>query len=397
MRNVQKSKRGCMIFLSVVLLLIPLTAGVSAQPAIQIEIDGQPLVTDVSPVIEDGRTLVPVAHLLRALGAEVNWDGDSRTVTITQDDTTILLTIDSQTALINGQATQMQVPARILNSRTLVPLRFVAENLEANVEWDGVNRMVRVTTGEPDFVLRRIEFETVDPGALPDDLAAWVEENRLNQGIHSRPEGDWIYAMASGGERPTGGYIMKVLTVSEVQPGEVYVEAELEIPGIEEMVTMALTYPSEIIRFDGTGINTVTGQIRELRRGLQEVTLYFMRETDTAFLTEGETRTFQSKDVTPEDVLTVLLAGPESASLKRIIPREVKLLGITVEAGLATVDFSQELADVNLGAEAEGVLVNSIVWTLVQLQEIDRVQIVVEGEVIESLAGHVSIDQPLTR
>lgn len=397
MCNDQKTKKGLMIILSVVLLLIPLTASVSAQTDIQIEIDGQPLVTDVPPVIEDGRTLVPVAHMLRALGAEVIWNEASRTVTITQNDTTILLTIDSQTALINGQADQMQVPARILNSRTFVPLRFVAENLDANVEWDGVNRMVLVTTGVPDFVPRRIEFETVEPGDLPDDLAAWVEENRLNQGIHYRQEGDWMYVMASGGEQPTGGYIMNVLTVTELQPGEVYIEAELEMPGIEEMVTMALTYPNEVIRFDGIGIDTVDGQIRELRRGLQEVTLYFMRETETAFLTEGEPRIFQSKDVTPEDVMAVLLAGPESASLKRIIPREVKMLGITVEGGLATVNFSQELADVNLGAEAESVLVNSIVWTLVQLQEIDRVQLLVEGAVVETLAGHVSIDQPLTR
>lgn len=392
-----RKKQILVMALISLLALISLTSSVSAQTDIRIEIDGTPLVLDVSPVMESDRVLVPVAHLLRALGAEVTWNPDNRTVTIQQEATTILLTIDSQTALVNGQPTQMQVPARIIESRTFVPLRFVSENLYADVQWDGVNRMVNVNTEEIDFVRRPINFEVVEPGDLSDALSTWVEGNLMNQGFHSQPEGDWMYVMAAGGQRSTGGYVMNVLTVTEVRPGEVFVEAELEIPGDDEMVTMALTYPNKVIRFSAAGLESVTGEIRELRRGMQEVTLYFMRTTETAFLVEGEARLFQSKDVTAEDLLAVLLAGPESSSLTRVIPRDVKLLNVTVDNGLATVDFSKEIADVDLGAEAEGVLVSSIVQTLVQLSEVNLVQILVEGQIVESLAGHVVIDQPLSQ
>ena len=380
-----------------ILLMITVNSSVWAQTDIRIQIDGQPLETDVSPVIENDRVLVPVAHLLRALGAQVTWNEAARTVTISQNDRRMLLTIDSRTAQINGEAVQMEVPARILNQRTILPLRFVAENLEAVVEWDGVNRMVTVQTEETDFVHRPVDFEIVEDVSLSDSLSSWVEGNRMVQGIHSQMENDWMYVMAAGGQQPTGGFEMRVLTVVEIRPGEVFVEAEMEVPGIEEMVTQALTYPHQVIRFHAGEINSVTGRIRELQRGMQEVTLYFMNVTDTAFLTEGEPRLFQSKDVTAENVMAVLLAGPESSSLSRIIPREVTLLSASVNNGLASVDFSRHLAEVNLGAEAESVLVNSIVWTLVQLREVDRVQILVEGAIQETLAGHVAINQPLTR
>ena len=393
-----KRKLSWALVLVMLLAFMPLAGGVSAQDDIRIEIDGQQLELDVAPVVEAGRVLLPVAHMLRALGAEVTWNEADRTVTIQQNDISILLEIDDQIAIVNGNAVLMDVPARILNSRTIVPLRFVAENLDADVVWNEAQRIVHVTSADDEFVIRSIPFEVVEEADRDANVAAWVEENLMTAGLHEyRDDSDWIYVLAAGGERPTGGYVMNVLTVTEIDRSVAFVEAELEMPGIDEFVTPALTYPHELIRFDGTGIGEVTGEIRELRRGAQEVTLYFMEVTDTAFLAAGEPRLFQQADLTVGNLMTELLAGPQSETLSRVIPTNVTLLDSSVADGIAYVDFSGELAQINVGAEVENVLVTTIVWTLVQLNDVDAVQILVEGEVIETLAGHITINAPLTR
>ncbi|SMP43226.1 stalk domain-containing protein [Anoxynatronum buryatiense] len=384
-----------------ILIMLALPFSVSAQPSVAIEIDGEPLAMDVAPVIEAGRVLVPVAPLMRALGAEVQWQPENRQVIIEHHSDRVVLTIDSAQAAFNDALIQLQVPARILEGRTLVPLRFVSETLQANVRWDEVNRMVRVTTQEIPFQPRSIPFTVVNESQLAEipGLSAWVDSHRMTMGIHVERDIDsgTVFLMAAGGERSTGGYRMEVLSLREEAAGEAVLEAELEMPAPEDMVTQALTYPAQLIRFDADGITDITGTIRELRRGTREVTLYFMRVTDTAFLTEGESRLFQTKDLTPDDLLAVLLAGPESADLTRVIPRNAKVLNISVSDGLANVNFSREITQANVGAEAEGVLVNSIVWTLVQLPEIDAVQILVEGEIVETLAGHITVNEPLSR
>ncbi|MCR3955315.1 MAG: copper amine oxidase N-terminal domain-containing protein [Gudongella sp.] len=111
---------------------------------IKIILDDQPLVTDVSPIIVNGRTLLPLRSILEALGATVEWDSTTRTVTATKDSTTIQLVIDSSTAIVNGTPQTLDVPAQIKNGRTLVPLRFLAETFGATVLWDGVTRTITI-------------------------------------------------------------------------------------------------------------------------------------------------------------------------------------------------------------------------------------------------------------
>lgn len=381
------------------ILTMPLSA--AAQPTVTIEIDGTPLALEVSPVIEAGRVLVPVAPLMRALGAAVQWLPESRQVVIEYQTDTVVLTIDSAQASYNDSLVQLQVPARILEGRTLVPLRFVSETLQAEVQWDEVNRVVHVMTQETIFQPRSIPFTVINESQLAEvpGLSAWVDTQRMVMGIHVNRtfDDDAVYVLAAGGERSTGGYSMNVLSLREEAPGEAVMEAQLETPAPDDMVTQAFTYPAQLIRFDAAGISRVTGTLREQRRGTREITLYFMQVTDTAFLIEGEQRLFQTKDLTPDDLLAVLLAGPESASLTRVIPRDARVLNVTVNEGVAAVNFSREITQANVGAEAEAVLVNSIVWTLVQLPEINSVQLLVEGETVETLAGHVSVSEPLSR
>ena len=117
-----------------------------------LEVDGQLLQTDVPAFVYRSRTMVPIRFISDALGANVEWNQDTLQATITTADKTIVLTIGSATALVNGQSVALYdgVPATmaVLNgiSRTVVPVRFVSEQLGASVAWDQQQYLVSITS-----------------------------------------------------------------------------------------------------------------------------------------------------------------------------------------------------------------------------------------------------------
>lgn len=93
------------------------------------------LITDYEIIIRNGRTLVPVGLFTQELGASVDWNGSRRVVTIVKSQKEIALAIDSNVAYVNGVAFDLDYPAIINNDLMYVPLRFVAENLDATVHY----------------------------------------------------------------------------------------------------------------------------------------------------------------------------------------------------------------------------------------------------------------------
>ncbi len=115
-----------------------------AESDIRIVIDGEYKTFDVMPVIENSRTLVPMRGIFETLGAVVNWDEDTRTVMAAKGETVVMLQIDNKTAWVNGEAKELDAAAKLLEDRTMVPIRFVAEALGCKVEWDEAQRRVFV-------------------------------------------------------------------------------------------------------------------------------------------------------------------------------------------------------------------------------------------------------------
>lgn len=113
---------------------------------VKVQLDGKLLSFDVPPMIIDDRTVVPFRGILEALGAEVGWNGDTRTVTAIKDDLIIKLQIDSKIALINEENTELDVPAMIVEGRTLIPARFISEALGCEVDWVNSTRTVVINT-----------------------------------------------------------------------------------------------------------------------------------------------------------------------------------------------------------------------------------------------------------
>ncbi|WP_176835402.1 MULTISPECIES: stalk domain-containing protein [unclassified Paenibacillus] len=141
------------IWITVLSLLIAIMCqtGASAAPKeISVYYNGE-LVTfkEAPPIIRDGRTLVPFRSLLETLGFEVDWEsanGESK-ATGTKEGLVIELTIDNKIALVNGRKVELDVPAQIVDERTMVPLRFVSEESGYAVSYNDSNDkiVIRIT------------------------------------------------------------------------------------------------------------------------------------------------------------------------------------------------------------------------------------------------------------
>lgn len=143
-----KKKILCLILVLGIILLMPNSqekqyAQANEKP-IQVIINGEELLTDVAPIIISGRTLVPLRAIFEALGAEVEWDEKNRQVIGRKVSLSIILQIDNQFAKLNNQQIELDVAAIIINDRTMVPIRFIAESLGEDVFWDSENRMVKI-------------------------------------------------------------------------------------------------------------------------------------------------------------------------------------------------------------------------------------------------------------
>lgn len=121
-------------------------APVAAASPLHTLLDGRELQFDVSPVIASGRTLVPVRALLSAMGADITWDAATQVVGLGLGNVAIQLTIGSDIALVNGAEVKLDVPAQIIDGRTLVPLRFVSETLGARVAWDDATQTINISS-----------------------------------------------------------------------------------------------------------------------------------------------------------------------------------------------------------------------------------------------------------
>jgi hypothetical protein len=100
---------------------------------------------NVTPVIVDGRTLVPIGAIITAMGGTVQWNASDRSITINLKSQTIVMALGSTTAQVNGTAVTMDVPPQSLNGRTMVPIRFVSEQLGCPVKWDGPNQTITIS------------------------------------------------------------------------------------------------------------------------------------------------------------------------------------------------------------------------------------------------------------
>ena len=134
------------VSLVLALLIFASCIPVVAQENINITIDGQAKVFDVMPVLINDRTMVPLRGIFETLGADVGWDDPTQTVTAKKGEITITLQIENKIAKVNDKEVELDVPAKLVNERTMVPVRFVSESLGCKVEWIDETQTVVITS-----------------------------------------------------------------------------------------------------------------------------------------------------------------------------------------------------------------------------------------------------------
>ncbi|MEI7883822.1 MAG: stalk domain-containing protein [Clostridia bacterium] len=103
---------------------------------IRATLNGKNIIFDVPPILKNGRTLVPIRAIAEALGTIVQWNENTQTVTITKASNVVKIIMQNINAQLNGKDIELDTPAEINAGRTIVPLRFIAEAFNLDVQWD---------------------------------------------------------------------------------------------------------------------------------------------------------------------------------------------------------------------------------------------------------------------
>jgi len=146
------------VLLVLALMLTAFASTASASNPISVLLNGKTLSFPQPPIIESGRTLVPMRVIFEELGATVDWDGATRTITATAQDLIIIMQVGNNVFTRNGEEVTLDVAPKIVNGSTLVPVRAVAESFDADVRW---NQLASIVTIQVEDNTPQINFREV--------------------------------------------------------------------------------------------------------------------------------------------------------------------------------------------------------------------------------------------
>ncbi len=186
----------------------------------QMTVGGKTLSIDddgTTPVIVNDRTLVPVRAIIEALGGEAQWDNETRTAILRYNGDEIRLTIDSTEAFLNGESQTLDVAPVIINERTMLPIRFIAESFGFAVEWNNDERIVTITAAANESATLPSLSDTTETGELAvltglehrtddeDDPAVYFTSDISSEGLmkiysylNFTPEGNVAIKLSTG-------------------------------------------------------------------------------------------------------------------------------------------------------------------------------------------------------
>ncbi len=160
-----------------VLTTVLAAAGISAlfavtamaeNDVVSVTVDNSPVEFDQNPVIVEGHTLVPVRAVFEKAGAEVDWDQPTQTATIKKEGYVVTIKYGDSVMYKNGEAVELEQPADVINNRTMIPVRAIAEAMDFAVTWDGHHSLILIsTTGKPyrAFAFLKTGFMTLEDAA----------------------------------------------------------------------------------------------------------------------------------------------------------------------------------------------------------------------------------------
>ncbi|GFN22034.1 stalk domain-containing protein [Thermanaeromonas sp. C210] len=244
--------------------------------ALEVVVQDEKIEFEVAPQLDNGRAFVAVRPVAAKLGAQVVWSPSARTVTVTRGDINLVLAVGGTTAYLNDQPVQLEIPSRIVEGRTLVPVRILAELLGENIIWDASEQGIYIGDRELPFeVLKGSEWVTPEPVQgqwhlsvdLPYQDFAVIQSPEVKlskppqQTVLPPPQTDYekyLVLWAYLGEAPTGGYSIHFSSI--LRQGDILlVKVHRVSPGPGQIVTEAFTYPEAAARIERGLVSGVSG------------------------------------------------------------------------------------------------------------------------------------------
>ena len=178
-------KKTVSILLMVVIMAM--CVSVSAQNEVRVTLDGNEIYfPDAKPFIDErDRVLVPIRFVSEALGALVDWENESRTAVIKQDNDEIRYTVYQPMAYLNGEMMVMDTYGILKDCRTMVPIRFISELFGCTVVWDEKTSTVVITSPKDAVDFPEPEISVNYPKSITDKRLLWIDIDNYRDFEHS--------------------------------------------------------------------------------------------------------------------------------------------------------------------------------------------------------------------
>lgn len=207
------------------------------------------------PLLLDGdRMLISIIDLMRLFHVECERQGETGIV-LRGEGIRINMQLDTDIAVApkdgRYEVTWLEAAPRLRGKVLYLPLRYCAESLGAEVYWDQRSGCVVVSDNTWEAEEKTVQYTLLNRWELQSEpeLAAWYENHHRTEGLHVLVINTDTYVLVAAGPKPTGGYGVRIKGVIEREPNQLVIEAELQKPGPNDMVTMAFTYPTALLKF----------------------------------------------------------------------------------------------------------------------------------------------------
>ena len=238
-------RKSVLIMLCSLLICTVFTLPALAVPTVIL--DGQEISFDVPPVLENDLIMVPIRTIFEAMGATIDWNQETRTATAAKGDINVMLPIGSTAPTIHGKVVPIEAPIKIVNGRTVAPVRFVSEAFGGTfLAWDNLTQTIYIASAEKNEPYNDIQKKIADKYAL--DIirlkqAVWLDKTSLGKELSETERSDYISALIDivdqhreiGSKMPViyfdedyfktvilyqdaQGYAMKIVVISEEGP-----------------------------------------------------------------------------------------------------------------------------------------------------------------------------------
>lgn len=288
---------------------------------VKVLVNGKVLTSDVNPFIENSRTYVPLRFVAEAFQAKVVWDPMNKNVTVSHRQDKLVYTIGSSTYTHNGNKKSMDVPAKIVNGRTFIPIRFIADPLNFEVNWNGSTKTVSISN------------EKIGPISVTDMSGRTVQLSSPAKRIATLSSGDMDIALNLGATivgRPTS-FVTPPKGLEEVpQIGNAHqIDFEKLTSVKPDLLLAPLSARSNLDKFERLNIPVVflsAASIQDIQKEINIVGKILNKENEANALIQKideRIKTYAGKSTKVKALIVYGAPGTTLAALPNSLPGDI--------------------------------------------------------------------------